>query len=478
MAEQKYDLCVIGAGSGGLSVAAAGALLGVKVVLLEKGLMGGDCLNYGCVPSKAIIAAAKQAQTMRKAGPFGVKAVEPNVDFKKVHDHIHSVIGTIAPHDSVERFEGMGVDVITKPGKFLDHHTVQAGTRKIKARYFVVATGSHAGVPPIPGLDKVPYLTNETIFDLKTQPKHLIIIGGGPIGTEMAQAHNRLGSRVTLLDMFEPLSNDDPELTKIVIDQVVKEGVNVLSYSKTLNISKKGAQIVVEIEHGGKKQKLTGSHLLVAAGRVPNVKGLNLEAAGVQYDRRGIKVDKALKTTNKRVYAIGDVAGGLQFTHMANYHAGLIIRNALFKMPVKENTDIVPWVTYTDPELAHVGLNEKMARERHGDAINVLRWPYAENDRAQAERKTNGFVKVVTDKKGNILGASIVGHMAGELILPWVLALTSKLKIKDMTAIIVPYPTFGEISKRAAQTYYSSSLSNPWIGRIIGFVRFLDRFKM
>jgi len=477
MAEQKYDLCVIGAGSGGLSVAAAGALLGVKVVLLEKGLMGGDCLNYGCVPSKAIIAAAKQAQTLRGGEPFGVKAVDPTVNFKKVHDHIHAVIGTIAPHDSVERFEGMGVDVITKPGKFLDAHTVQAGRRKIKARYFVVATGSHAGVPPIPGLDKVPYLTNENIFELKTQPKHLIIIGGGPIGTEMAQSHNRLGSKVSLLDLNEPLSNDDPELTKIVVERVKEEGVNVYSSAKTLNISKKGTQITVEIEHDGKKKKITGSHLLVAAGRVPNVNGLNLEAAGIEYDRRGIKVDKKLKTTNKRVYAIGDVAGGLQFTHMANYHAGLIIKNALFKMPVKENTDIVPWVTYTDPELAHVGLNEKMARERHGDAINVLRWPYAENDRAQAERKTTGLVKVITDKKGKILGASIVGHMAGELIMPWVLAITSKLKIKDMTSLIVPYPTFGEINKRAAQSYYSSSLSNPWIGRIIGFFRFLDRFK-
>lgn len=473
-----YDICVIGAGSGGLSVAAGGALFGARVILLEKGKMGGDCLNYGCVPSKAIIAAAKQASIPRGGEPFGVSNIEPKINFKKVHDHIHSVIGSIAPHDSVERFEGLGVEVITKAGKFIDANTVQAGTRKIKARHFVISTGSSAAIIPIPGLDKVPYLTNETIFDLKTQPKHLIIIGAGPIGSEMAQAHRRLGAKVTVIDLFQPLAKDDPELTAIVLKKLEKEGVNFMGEAKTNLISKKGNQIVVDLEHEGKKKKVTGSHLLVAAGRSPNVEGLNLQAAGIEYDRRGIKVNNQLKTTNKKVYAIGDVAGGLQFTHMAGEHAKHVVGHALFRKKFSTEDLNVPWVTYTDPELAHIGLTEAQARDKHGSDIKVLRWPYAENDRAQAERKTDGLVKIIADKKGNILGAGIAGHMAGELILPWVLAINSGLKIKDITDIIVPYPTFGEISKRAAGGFYANIFSNKWLRRYMSVVRFLDKIGM
>lgn len=468
----ETDICVIGAGSGGLSVAAAAAQLGVKVVLIEKGKMGGDCLNYGCVPSKAMIAAAKQAHLMSAGEKFGIKAEVASVNFKNVHDHIHGVIASIAPTDSVERFTGLGVKVIEAEGTFKDRRTVQAGEYEIKARRFVISTGSSAGVPPISGLEKVPYLTNETIFDNTRKPAHLIIIGGGPIGMELAQAHRRLGSEVTVLEMFAPLAKDDPELTAIVLDQVQREGVNIRSGITVQHVSVRGKGVRVTITEQDKSIEIDGSHLLIAAGRKPNLSGLNLEAAGVEYTPRGIEVNSQLKTSNRKIYAIGDVAGSLQFTHMANYHAGIVIRSAIFRLPAKVSTDIVPWVTYTDPELAHVGLDEIAAKKRFGD-IKILRWPYAENDRATAERKTDGMVKVITTTKGKILGASIVGQSAGELIQPWVLAITKGLKISAMTSIIVPYPTLGEINKRVSYGFYTDKLSSPWLKRMI---RFLAKF--
>ncbi|MDH3582174.1 MAG: FAD-dependent oxidoreductase [Hyphomicrobiales bacterium] len=464
------DLCVIGAGSGGLSVAAAAAQLGVEVVLIEKAKMGGDCLNYGCVPSKAMIAAGKHAQAMRNPEAFGIAGVEPRIDPRKVHDHVHGVIAAIAPNDSVERFTGMGVRVIEAEGRFKDARTVEAGGHEIKARRFVIATGSSPAAPPIPGIDKVPYFTNETIFDVTETIPHLLIIGGGPIGMELAQAHRRLGSRVTVLEAFTPLGKDDPELTAVVLKRLAEEGVEIQAGIRIekLERSQKGVRAHITVDD--EASEIEGSHLLVAAGRAPNVDGLDLEAAGINFDKKGIKVSSRLKTSNSRVYAIGDVAGSLQFTHMANYHAGLVIRNALFRLPVKASTTAIPWVTYTDPELAHVGLTEAQAREKSRN-VQVLRWPYGENDRAQAEHETEGFIKVVVGKRGRILGATIVGARAGELIQTWVLAIIKNMKIGDMTSIVVAYPTLSEINKRVAYTYYLPSLTNPWIRRIIGFLR-------
>ncbi len=458
-----YDLCVIGGGSGGLSVAAAASQLGASVVLLESGKMGGDCLNYGCVPSKALIAAGKAAYAQTHSAKYGVAAVKPKIDFQQVHRHVHGVIASIEPLDSQERFEGLGVRVIREAGSFFDENTLAVAGEQIQARKFVVATGSSPGVPPIPGLDRIPYHTNETIFDNKTLPKELIIIGGGPIGMELAQAHARLGSNVTVLEAFTPLGKDDPELTKFVLSRVIEDGVRILSGVKINNVShKKKEGFELDCEYRGNRQIIKGTALLVAAGRTPNVKGLDLERAGIEFTKRGIKVNKGMRTTNKRVYAIGDVAGGLQFTHMANYHAGLVVRHALFGLPVKENTQHIPWVTYTDPELANVGLSEEQAREQH-DKIRILRWPYAENDRAQAERKAEGLVKVIVTPKGKILGAAIVGANAGELIHVWSLAISSGLNIKAFTGYVVPYPTMGEVSKRAAITHFSGLASNKWI---------------
>ena len=459
-----YDLAIIGAGSGGLSVAAAAAQFGQKVILFEKGKMGGDCLNYGCIPSKALIAAAKQAHAFRTAGKYGISALEPKVDFKKVHDYVQCVIAAIAPNDSVERFEKLGVKVVPSEARFRNATTVETKAGVFKARRFVIATGSRAAVPPIKGLESVAYFTNETIFENTKLPKHLVIIGGGAIGVELAQAYRRLGSDVTVIEAFEPLNNDDPELTAIVLESLRSDGAKFLARTAIKGISKSKTGIVIETEGHG---QITGSHLLVAAGRVANVEGLNLEAAGIACTAKGITVDKGLRSSQKHIYAIGDVAGGLQFTHVANYQAGLVIRNALFRLPVRNRTDIIPHVTFTDPELAQVGLTEAEAVKQCGAGVRVVRWPFRENDRAQAEGKTEGLIKVVIGKGGKILGVGIVGTGAGDVVQPWVLAMTEGLKIKSIAGMVAPYPTVGDINRRAAVNYFSDFATNSWLRRVI-----------
>jgi pyruvate/2-oxoglutarate dehydrogenase complex dihydrolipoamide dehydrogenase (E3) component len=464
------DLCVIGAGSGGLSVAAAAAAFGQSVILIEKHKMGGDCLNYGCVPSKALIAAGKRAHAMRTAAPFGIANAEPKVDRAAVHAHVKSVIAAIAPNDSVERFTGLGVRVIQAAGKFTDRSTVVAGETRIKASRFVIATGSSPAVPPIPGLPDVPYFTNETIFDNQEPLPHLLIIGGGPIGMEMAQANHRLGAKVTVIEGLTALAKDDPELTIILLRVLRDEGIEIRERAKVERIDGKAGAIRVSVSIDGKPEVIEGTHLLVAAGRKPNIADLGLEAAGIAYEKRGITVNSGLVTSNSKVFAIGDCTGGLQFTHVANYHAGIVIKRSLFRLPAKANNDMVPWVTYTEPELANVGLTEAQAKERKLD-YKVLRWPYHENDRAQAERETRGHVKVITSSKGVILGAGIVGHHAGELIQIWSLAVSQKMKIKAMTDFISPYPTLGEINKRAAYRYFSAFGSNSAVRKVIGLLK-------
>ena len=464
----KTDLCIIGAGSGGLSVAAGAVQMGADVVLLEGGKMGGDCLNYGCIPSKALIAAGKHAHAMTTGAPFGVKPVVPDVDYAVAKDHVRSVIDGIAPHDSVERFEGMGVKVITEYGRFISPTEVQAGDTVIQARRFVISTGSSPFVPPIPGLDKVKHYTNEDIFDLREKPKHLLIIGGGPIGMELAQAHVRLGSKVTVIEGFTALGRDDPEMAAIALVRIRAEGVKIAENAMAAKISQRGAVITVETKDGA---KFKGSHLLMAVGRKPNTDNLGLDAAGIEPTRGGIKVDASLKTTNKKVYAIGDVAGALQFTHMAGYHAGVIIKSALFGLPSKASSGHIPWATYIDPEMAQVGMTEAQAREAHGDKLEVLRFDYAENDRARAELATTGLIKVMI-VKGRPIGASIVGAQAGELIQTWALVIANKLKIGAVAAMVAPYPTLGEINKRAAGQYYTPRLfENNFVKKIVKLVQ-------
>jgi pyruvate/2-oxoglutarate dehydrogenase complex dihydrolipoamide dehydrogenase (E3) component len=466
----KPDLCVIGAGSGGLTVAAGAAQMGASVVLVEGHKMGGDCLNYGCVPSKALIAAAGHAHAMTTGGRFGVAPVEPQVDYAAAKDHVDRVIAGIEPHDSVERFRSLGVTVIEDWARFVSPKRIEAGGTAIEARRFVIATGSAPFVPPIPGLDGVRAWTNEDIFALREAPRHLVVIGGGPIGIEMAQAHRRLGCDVTVIEGAQVLGREDPDLAAIVTERLRAEGVRLIEGAQAERVAAVEGGIAVTV--GG--ETVAGSHLLVAVGRRVNLERLDPETGGVETTRAGIVVDKGLRSvSNRRVYAVGDAAGGMQFTHLAGYHGGLVIRSALFGLPVKARTDHIPRVTFTDPELAQVGMTEAEARAAHGDRVEVLRFGYDENDRARAELRTEGFAKVIV-WRGRPVGAGIVGARAGELIGLWALVIANRMKIGAVAGMVAPYPTLGEVSKRAAGQYYVPRLFES--DRVKTLVRLVQRW--
>ncbi|WP_420549013.1 dihydrolipoyl dehydrogenase family protein [Curvivirga sp.] len=466
----KFDICVIGAGSGGLSVAAGAVQMGASVALIEKGKMGGDCLNYGCVPSKALLAASHAAQSHKHAANFGVTYDDPKIDMSAVRGHVDSVIKTIEPHDSVERFEGLGVKVYQGVGKFVGPRKVEVNDTIIQAKYIVVSTGSSAFVPPISGVEDTPYFTNETIFFNEEKIDHLVVIGGGPIGAEMAQAHAQLGIKVSVVDALTILNKDDEQAVQVVREQLVADGIDLYEGTSVQSVTKTATGVEVQIEKNDEQSVIKGSHILMAVGRAPNVHGLDLEKANIKFSPRGIEVDERLRTSNKRVFAIGDVTGGYQFTHMAGYDAGIVIRNALFKMPAKVSHSAVPWVTYTSPEIAQVGVNELTVKEKYVDNYDMLEWHFKENDRAQAEGKTTGFAKAFVDKKGKILGCTIVGDGAGELIAPWCLAISKGLKIGDVAGMILPYPTRSEISKRVAGSYYTPKLFSDRVRKIVSFL--------
>ena len=460
----RADICIIGGGSGGLSVAAGAAQMGADVVLFEGGKMGGDCLNAGCVPSKSMLAAAKAAHYAEGQPLMGVTSASVTIDFAAVKDHIAGVIAGIAPHDSPERFRGLGVRVIEDFARFTGPLTVEGGGYRCTAKYFVIATGSSAFIPPIPGLADTPFHTNETIFEDTDCPDHLIIIGGGPIGVEMAQAHRRLGARVTLIEAAPTIMiRDDPALVGILKNRLKKEDITLIEGAGVTSVRGTDGKITVSIEGD---DDISGSHLLVAVGRRPNIDRLDLDAAGIETSRGGIVTDTRLRTTNRRVFAIGDVSGRQQFTHIAGYHAGIVIRNMLFRLPAKVDDRAVPWVTYTDPELAHVGMTEAEARTKGLTPVR-LEAPLAENDRARAEYRSKGRVVAITDTRGRILGASILAPHAGEMIQPWILAIQNRLKIGAMASYIAPYPTYGEASKRAAGSFFTPKLFSETTRRIV-----------
>jgi pyruvate/2-oxoglutarate dehydrogenase complex dihydrolipoamide dehydrogenase (E3) component len=456
----ETDICVIGGGSGGLSVAAGAVQMGARVVLVEGHKMGGDCLNYGCVPSKALLAQAKAA----KARGGAAKG-----DFAAAMGHVASTVAAIAPHDSVERFTGLGVQVIEGWASFTDPRTVQVeGGPTIRARRFVIATGSSAFVPPIPGLDSVPYMTNETIFSQTDCPGHLLIIGAGPIGLEMAQAHARLGARVTVIEGAQAMGRDDPEAAAVVLAALRAEGIEIIENAKVEKVAGRVGAIEVQVAGG---TIFTGTHLLIAVGRKPNLERLNLNTAGITHDRTAIKVDAGLRTTNRRVYAIGDVAGHGQFTHLAGYHAGIVIRSAVLGLPAKARHDHIPHVTYTDPELAQIGLTEAQARAKFGAQVSVHKVGFDGNDRAQAEGRKSGFAKLMV-VGGRPVGVTIVGAQAGEVIAPYAVAMANNLKLSAISATVLPYPTLAEIGKRAAGAYFSPKLfDNPTLKRVVRLVQ-------
>lgn len=474
MAERlEADICIIGAGSGGLTVAAGAARLGQRTVLFERDRMGGECLNNGCVPSKALLAAAKAAKAVRQASRFGIRTAPPEVDFAQVRAQVQAAIASIAPHDSVERFEGLGVRVIRAEARFAGPREVEGGGVRVRARRIVIATGSKPVVPPVPGLEAVPYFTNETLFDNPVLPGHLVVVGGGPVGIEMAQAHALLGSRVTLIETGRILARSEPEMTAILRAGLERDGVAFREGSQVVRVEQDGPGVAAVVAGASGEERIGGSHLLVATGRRPNVAGLDLERAGISVDPvSGLQVDARLRTSNRRVYAVGDAAGAPFFTHRAGYQGGIVIRNALFRLPARADRQPLPAVTYTDPELASAGLTEAEARAAHGE-IKVLRADFRDNDRAVTEGETEGRIKIIARRNGKILGASILGPHAGELIQVWGLAMSRGLKIGAIAGMIAPYPTFGEISKAAAGSFYEDVVFGP---RARWLVRFLGRF--
>lgn len=475
----KPDICVIGAGTAGMQAAMHAAALGVPTVLIdvrrgEDGReMGSDALRAGRLPLGALIAAGRRAHEVAQAAAFGVQAREVEIDFGRVRDYVQGVIAARAPNFTRERLAALGVRTIECAARFKDARTLAAGDVEIAARRFVIATGSSTALPPIAGLDAAHPLTAETAFDLTACPRHLIVIGAGAVALEFAQAFGRLGAEVTVVDAQAPLAQEDSECAAVVLDALAREGVRI----RTARIagvaqvqSASECEVQLHVVGEGGEETIAGSHLLVVAGRWPNVVGLGLDAARIRYDEHGIEVDKGLKTTNKRVYAVGDVTGGEQPPHAADQQAGLVVRNALLRAPVRFDPEATAQVAFTDPELARIGLTEAAARRR-GHRIRILRWPYRENDRAHAEGEVRGHIKVVTNARGRILGVTIVGASAAELIAPWTLAMSRGADIGVLSGMVVPYPTLVEIGKNAAATYFTSGLTRPGVRRIIAMLR-------
>ncbi|MEO0500709.1 MAG: FAD-dependent oxidoreductase [Pseudomonadota bacterium] len=465
---ERYDLAIIGAGSGGLTICGGAAPLGLKTILFEAADMGGDCLNVGCVPSKSIIAAAHAAHVARSSAPFGVTAT-PDVDFGRAMAHVHEVIAGIAPHDSQERFEGLGATVVRARARLTGKRTIEAGGETYRAKRIVIATGSRPRIPNIPGLENVPYVTNETVWGLTERPAHLLILGGGNIGCELAQAFRRLGSKVTIVERGRLLGKDDPELVDIVERALAREGIAIHQNSTPAEIRRDGDGIAIDLERG---DTITGTHLLVAAGRVRNTDDLGLDAARVKLNGDAIVVDDRLRTANKRIFAVGDCREGPLFTHAAGHDGGIVVRNVVFRMRAKKDYSAMPWATFTDPELANVGLTEAMARDKGLKKIETFTAPMSGNDRAKAERATDGMIKVVLSQ-GKIVGCSIAGIHAGELIQPWILAIQHGLKATQMTGYIAPYPTLGELNKAGANQIFYDKLFSPMVKRLVKVLSWL-----
>jgi pyruvate/2-oxoglutarate dehydrogenase complex dihydrolipoamide dehydrogenase (E3) component len=469
----SVDLCVVGAGSGGLTIAAAGAQLGLSTVLVEGAAMGGDCLNSGCVPSKALIAAARAAIQHHRSAAFGISYDPPRIDFARVRAHVKEAIDSIAPHDSQARCEGLGVRVIRAMARFTGPDRLAAGDTEIVARRFCLATGAHPLRPPITGLDRVPHRTHLEIFDLAELPSHLLVIGGGAVGCELGQAFRRLGAAVTILEAKRILGDEDPELVEVIRRRLKSEGIDLREGVAVTGVASAGAGLRVTLGEGAGNATLDGSHLLLAAGRVPASDGLGLEAAGVVCDGKAIRIDRRCRTSNRRIFAIGDVTGGPQSTHWATHQAMVAIRSMMFRLPARTRPAILPRVTFTDPELAQVGLTEAEARSAGHAQLVVRRFPFAEIDRAETDRNTAGFVKLVATPQGRIIGAGIVGASAGELIHSWSLALASGLSLRAFTEMITAYPTLSEISKRVAGGFYAQRMLTERTRR---WVRWLARW--
>ena len=456
-----FDIGILGGGAAGLTVASGAAQLGAKSLLVEKEKeLGGDCLHFGCVPSKTLIRTAHVYHLMKTAKVFGLPEMTvPPVDFKEVTARIRSVISTIQEHDSEERFCSLGARVEFGDPTFIDDHTIRLNGNTYSAKNWVIATGSSPGIPPVEGLDKTPFITNKEIFSLDHLPSSMIILGAGPIATEMAQAFSRLGSKVSVIQRSgQILSKEDKDLADEVMGVLSSEGVEFYLNATIIRALERGGKREVLIKDGnGKEISLKAEKILVALGRKPNIEGLGLEHIGVEVDKRGVKVDNRLRTNIKHIYAAGDVTGAYQFTHAAGYEGGIVISNAIFHLPRKVDYTFLPWCTYTDPELASIGMNEKAATAA-GIKYSLWTEAFKDNDRSLAEGEKIGKIKMILDKDEKPLGVQILGPRAGELLNEWVAVLNGKVKLSSLASAVHPYPTLGEINKRVAGTYFSPKI--------------------
>ncbi|MDX1776951.1 MAG: FAD-dependent oxidoreductase [Desulfobulbales bacterium] len=472
MAKYDFDLGVLGGGAAGLTITAGGAQLGAKTLLVEKEpALGGDCLHYGCVPSKTLIRTARAYHEIKHAAKFGLPRVEvPPVDFQQVSQRIRSVIGVIQKHDSVERFCSLGARVEFGQPEFLDEHSIRLHNKTYSAKTWAIATGSSPAAPPFKGLDSVSYLTNKDIFSMDELPGSMIILGGGPIAIEMAQAFNRLGTRVTVIQRSRQiLSREDTDLANMVMETLIREGVFFVLGSTIVSISEENGRKNVTFKNSeGNEDTLSAQALLVAMGRSPNVDGMGLEKIGIAHTSKGIDVDSRLRTNHKHIYAAGDITGKYQFTHAAGYEGGIVISNAIFHLPRKTDYTYLPWCTYTSPELASIGLNEKGA-EAAGIKYSVWTEEFRNNDRSLAEGEEEGRIKMILDEKENPLGIQILGPRGGDLISEWVAVLNGKVKLSTLAGAVHPYPTLGEINKRVAGSFLSEKIFSDTVKKGLKF---------
>jgi|GEM_PF-49568 pyruvate/2-oxoglutarate dehydrogenase complex dihydrolipoamide dehydrogenase (E3) component len=475
----EFDSVVIGGGAAGLTASGICANFGAKTMMIERHKLGGDCTWTGCVPSKVLLKAGKVAQQVRDAGKYGLIDCDPKIDFKKIIKHVDDVRKEVYEDaDRPEIFEEMGIEVVEGEASFLNAHTIEiklpgGEKRKVTSRFFFIAAGGSAFVPPIEGIDTVDYLTNDSLFEIKDLPEELLIIGGGPIGTEMSQAFANLGSKVTVIDMAEGIMmNDDPELTDILFEELKRQGVNYQLGASVKSVSQTDGKVSVNIEIDGKEKTITGDKLLMATGRKPNLDGLGLDEAGVEYTKKGIKINNSCRTNKKNIYAIGDIASKYQFTHMSEHMAKIATSRAMLKIPMKMDLKHITWATFTSPEVAHVGATEKELNEK-GEKFEVYRFPYSKIDRAVTEGESVGMIKIFAKKfSGKILGASVVGAHAGEFISEYAVAMKNGVSLRNIADTIHPYPSWGLGARRAADQWYirnQSAGTVKWIKRIFGY---------
>ena len=471
MAVYDFDIGILGGGAAGLTIASGAAQLGAKTLLIEKeGRLGGDCLHFGCVPSKTLIKTAQVWHLANTAKQFGLPELERKpVDFKAVASRIQSVISTIQKHDSVERFCGLGAKVEFGQAMFVDEHSIKLNGKIYSAKTWVIATGSSPSIPSIQGLDKTPFLTNREIFSLDHLPCSMIFLGGGPVSTEMAQAFSRLGSRVTVIERgHHILGREDEDMAASVMKVLCSEGVTLHLNASVVSMRDLGTEKEVVINKGEEITRLRAETIVVAAGREANIEGMGLKEIGMEFEKKGIRVDSRMRTNHKHIYAAGDVTGDYQFTHAAGYEGGIVVSNAIFHLPRKADYTFLPWCTYTDPELASIGMNEAAAKTK-GIAYSVWTEEFRDNDRSLAEGEEVGRIKMVLDQHENPLGIQILGPHAGELLSEWVAVLNGKMKLSTLAAAVHPYPTLGEINKRVVGTYFSGKIFSDKVKKTLKF---------